>query len=72
LEISGADGKLILSWFFRKWDRGRGLDWSEWGWGQVVGFCECGNEPSGSIKFGEFLDKRRISYLQRKDSAQWS
>jgi hypothetical protein len=26
LEISGADGKLILSWFFRKWDRGRGLD----------------------------------------------
>jgi hypothetical protein len=20
------------------------------------GFCECGNEPSGSIKCGEFLD----------------
>jgi hypothetical protein len=24
--------------------------------GQVAGSCECGNEPSGSIKRGEFLD----------------
>jgi hypothetical protein len=24
--------------------------------GQVAGICECGNEPSGSIKCGEFLD----------------
>ena len=23
---------------------------------QVAGICECGNEPSGSIKFGEFFD----------------
>jgi hypothetical protein len=23
---------------------------------QVAGSCECGNEPSGSIKRGEFLD----------------
>jgi hypothetical protein len=23
---------------------------------QAVGSCECGNEPSGSIKCGEFLD----------------
>ena len=23
---------------------------------QVVDACECGNEPSGSVKFGEFLD----------------
>ena len=23
---------------------------------QVAGTCECGNEPSGSIKCGEFLD----------------
>jgi hypothetical protein len=21
-----------------------------------VGTCECGNEPSGSIQYGEFLD----------------
>jgi len=26
------------------------------GWGQVVGSCDCGNETSGSIKCGEFLD----------------
>ena len=26
------------------------------GQGQVAGTCECGNEPSGSIKCGEFLD----------------
>jgi hypothetical protein len=24
---------------------------------QVAGVCECGNEPSGSIKCGEFLDR---------------
>ena len=24
--------------------------------GQVAGTCECGNEPPGSIKCGEFLD----------------
>jgi hypothetical protein len=27
------------------------LNWYQWG-----GFCEHGNEPSGSIKDGEFLD----------------
>ena len=34
----------------------RGLDWSGSGEGQVVGSCEYGNEHSGSIKCGEFLD----------------
>jgi hypothetical protein len=34
-----------------------GLIWS--GEGQVAVFCECGNEPLGSIKFGEFLDQLR-------------
>ena len=24
--------------------------------GKVAGTCECGNEPSGSVKCGEFLD----------------
>jgi len=32
------------------------LDRTESGYGQVTGICECGNEPSGFIKFGEFLD----------------
>jgi hypothetical protein len=34
---------------------GYGLDRAGSGWGQVVSTCECGNEPLGSIKCGEFL-----------------
>jgi len=41
----GIDGRIILRWLFRKWDVGF---WT--------GTCECGNEPSDSIKCGEFLD----------------
>jgi hypothetical protein len=26
------------------------------GLGQVAGTCDCGNEPSGSVKCGELLD----------------
>jgi hypothetical protein len=33
-----------------------GLNWSSSGQGQLAGFCECGDEVSGSIKCGEFLD----------------
>jgi len=36
---------------------GHGLDRAGSGQGKAAGTCECGNEPSGSIKFGEFLDK---------------
>jgi len=32
------------------------LDCTGSGYRQVAGCCEIGNEPSGSIKFGEFLD----------------
>jgi hypothetical protein len=35
---------------------GHGLDASGFGWGQVRSCCECGNEPSCSIKCGEFSD----------------
>ena len=35
---------------------GYGLDGAGSGQGQVAGTCECGNEPSGSIKCGKFLD----------------
>jgi hypothetical protein len=47
----GVDGKIILEWMGR-----RGLDSSGSGQGPVAGCCEHGNEPSGSIKGGEFLD----------------
>jgi hypothetical protein len=42
----GIDGRIILRWIFRKWVMGYGLACA----------CECGKEPSGSIKCGEFLD----------------
>ena len=38
---------------------GHGLDRSGSGYGQVAGFCEYDNEPSGSIKCREFLEKHR-------------
>jgi hypothetical protein len=33
-----------------------GLDASGSGWGPVADCCEHGNEPSGSMKGGEFFD----------------
>ena len=45
-----------------------GLDWAGPGQGQVADACECGNEPSGSIKCGEFLDQLQTSQLSKKDS----
>jgi hypothetical protein len=34
-----------------------GLDASELEQGPVAGYCDHGNEPSGSMKGGEFLDR---------------
>jgi hypothetical protein len=48
----GVDGRIISG--SGMW--GYGLDWAGSGWGQLVGTRDCGNEPSGSIKCGEFLD----------------
>jgi hypothetical protein len=36
------------------------------------GTCECQNDPSGSIKCGEFLDYMRTCSLHRKDCAPWN
>ena len=49
-----------------------GLDWVGPGQGQVADACEYGNEPSGSMKGGEFLDQLQTSQLLKKDSAPWS
>jgi hypothetical protein len=53
LEDQGVDGRIILSWIFRKWDRGidcidLAQDRDRW-WSLANG----GNEPSGSA--GNFL-----------------
>jgi len=57
----GVNGRIILGWIFRKWDVGvwTGSSWLRIGTGG--GTCECGNEPSGSIKCREFLDWLRTS-----------
>jgi len=47
----GVDGWIILGWISRKWDVGI---WT--GYGRVADAYECGNEPSSSVKCGEFLD----------------
>jgi len=52
----GLDGRIILGWISRKWDV---CTWTGLGWPrivQVADVCECGNEPSCSVKCGEFLD----------------
>ena len=45
LEYPGAGGRILLKLIFDKWGEGHGLDRSRSGQGQVVGCCECGNEP---------------------------
>jgi len=50
----GLDGWIILGWISRMLDVGI---WTRLGWPRIeTEACECGNELSGSVKFGEFLD----------------
>jgi hypothetical protein len=55
LEGLRIDGRIILKLIFKKWARRHGLDSFGSREGQVAGWCERNNEPSGSIKCGEFL-----------------
>jgi len=48
----GVDVWIILGWTSRRWDVGI---WTGLGWPRIDP-CECGNEPSGSVKCGEYLD----------------
>ena len=52
----GVDGKIILRGSSGGGKGLWGLDGVGSGYGHVAGACDCGNEPSGSIKCGEFLD----------------
>jgi hypothetical protein len=53
------DGRTILKWVCRKQD---GEGWTGLIWlriGAGGGIFECGNEPSGSVICGEFIDYLR-------------
>jgi hypothetical protein len=52
LKDPGIDGTIILKWIFRKWDGAE----TELNCLRIGAGCECGNELSGSIKCGGFLD----------------
>jgi hypothetical protein len=62
--VGKHEGKKPLGRARRRWADNIKMDLQEVGCGrmdwiemsQVEGTCECGNEPSGSIKCGEFLD----------------
>ena len=61
--VGKPEGKRPLGRPRRRWEdnikmdlQEVGLDGVGSGWGQMAGTCEYGNELSGSIKCGEFLD----------------
>jgi hypothetical protein len=56
LEDRSIAGRMIMRWIFKKRavEAGTRLIWFRIE--QVAGFCECNNEPSVSIRCGEFLD----------------
>jgi hypothetical protein len=48
--------RIILKWIFKRWDGEAWTGSSGLGQGQVLGACECGTEPLGSMKCRKFLD----------------
>jgi len=62
--VGKPEGRRLLGRPRRRWvDNIRmalqevGCGYMDWiGLAQLAGACECGNEPSGSVKCGEFLD----------------
>ena len=56
-EDLGVDGNITLKCIIKKVGWG-GIDWIDLAQekGQMAGACECGNELSGTLKCGEFLD----------------
>ena len=59
--IAGRHRNTFISHRFwpKRCDSRKGLDWSGSRQGQVEGACECGNEPLGSMRFGNLLTNWR-------------
>ena len=60
--VGRPEGKRPLGRLGRRWEGNIKMNLEEMGWGGMdwidlaAGACECGNEPSGSVNCGEFLD----------------
>jgi len=57
--VRKPEGRRPLGRPSRRWVENIRMDLQEVGFGYmdwIVLACECGNEPSGSLKCGEFLD----------------
>ena len=61
--VGKPEGRRPLGRPRRRWEDNIKVDLQEFGWGggmdwidQVLGCCECGDEPSGSIKCRKFLE----------------
>jgi hypothetical protein len=52
----GLRRRVMLNGCYRNTMRSAGLNLSSSGQGQLASCCEYGNEPSGFITFGQFLD----------------
>jgi hypothetical protein len=56
LEDTYVDRMIVLIRILKQWDVGVWTTSTWLGIGIVQGTCYCGNEPSGYINCGEFLD----------------
>jgi len=56
IEIPRHSRMIIWKLIFKKWDGEACTGFLSLRIETVVGACECGNEPSGSIKCGEFVE----------------
>jgi len=58
LKDPGIDGRIILKWIFKTWDR---EDWTRIDLAQdrAAGACECGNGLLVSVKCRKFLEQLR-------------
>jgi len=67
--VGSSDGRRPLERCRRRWEDNTKINFQVVGWeawtgliwlriGTAAGVCECGNESSGSIKRGKFLNSR--------------